>query len=829
MTQAQAEMTFLGGAKEIGASCALFKVGDTRLLVDCGVRFGSQNALPNLAMLEGQPLDAIVVTHAHTDHTGGLPVVCDAFANVPVYATPPTIDITMILLRDALKIMSSNDREAEIPLYAEKQVARVNDAFVPIHHGKQVIINDVAITFLPEGHILGASMVHLDTPAGNFMFTGDYSVSAQLTVPALESPALHTDMVITEATYGNRFHEDRNTAEQQLITRIKKVLENNGRALIPSFAVGRAQEILLLLKRAIRNGNLPPIPVYVDGMVRSVCDVYGRNEKYVSRALYHEIKKASHPFYTNGIMPVARPDDRKAVLENGPCVIVASSGMLSGGASVQYAKHMIQQANDAILITGYQDEESPGKALLDLTEQKKENREIRIDGQTTPVKCQFEKYGLSAHADRMQILGVIEGLRPRSVAFVHGDLEAIQSLSGGCSAKDKIEVQNGQTICLGYPKRRSFFAKVNKRREIDKASARALLGPPTDRPIHAAAVAEAWFGRKVDSLTMDAFIGKLEDFGLVKRDDVRRRLLHVLAPSQSNAFPAEAALEESLKRENPKGKLLEFCMRAAVAPPECTTSEEGAFYTATMCMRFRNKPFQSGIQRAASKRVAEQLAAEVLRRQIRQELQGSETVIAVSDDQANALKHSNPKGRLVEWCAAHRLEAPSYHIMADIDGFRVKAAIRQGENQTIETHWFGHATQKTAEQAAAAELGTQLDQVQIQENAAKTAAGAAPAPQRCEGATADRQETYVPTRDPMMLLNEMRQLGLLTDFGYSVTGIAGPAHQPQFEIIGYAILEDGEKIETNPVIAPAKKAGRKEAANRIVEILREKGLLASKE
>ncbi len=824
MTEPQAKITFLGGAGEIGASCTLVEVGETRLLVDCGVRFRSQSALPNLAALQGKKLDAIVVTHAHTDHTGGLPVVSDAWPNAPIYATPPTIDITMILLRDALKIMSTEDREAEIPLYAEKQVTRVSGAFVPVHYGKQVFVNDIVVTFLPAGHILGASMVHLDTPAGNFLFTGDYSVSAQLTVPSLDRPSLHTDMMITEATYGNRFHEDRNTAEQGLITRIEEVLHNGGRVLIPAFAVGRAQEILLILKRALRNGTLPEIPVYVDGMVRSVCEVYGRNEKYVPRGLHHEIKKASHPFFTNGITQVMRPADRTAALENGPCVIVASSGMLSGGASTHYAKQMVRNSNDAILITGYQDEESPGKALLDLAEENEDSREISIDGRTWPVKCRFEKYGLSAHADRMQMLGLIESLRPRSIAFVHGDADAIKSLSDGCSVSDKMMGRNGQTISRGYPKRRSHHA-VRQTRRLDRASGRALLGPPTDRAVHAGDVAAAWFGRKVDARTLDAFIGELEQLELVKRDDVRRRLLHVLTPSNSSAFPAEAALEQSLRHENPKGRLLEFCMRAGIAPPETTIAVDSAFHTAEMFLQLNGNRLESGVQRAAAKRVAEQLAARALCRIVTTELQGTEQTIVVSDDNAVILKQQNLKGRLFQWCAAHRMEAPDYSAKVVIDGYCVKAALTLNDNRIIETGWFSHAAQKTGEQAAAQELLKQIETDAIQTSGT---ASAEKEPATVDGDSRAATNSGAPARDPMMLLNEMRQLGLLTDFGYKTIDVRGPTHQPQFEIVGYAILENGKKIETQAVPAPAKKAGRKEAAKRIVEILKEQGQLASR-
>lgn len=147
------------------------EVAQTRLLIDCGARFDPRHPLPDLSQLSGKPLDAIVVTHAHTDHTGALPVVYDAFKGVPVYATPPTIDLLNILLRDALKIMSSPERGGEMTLYTDTQMERLLESLVPVQNGHPVRIGQVEATYLPASHILGASMVHLATPGGSILFT----------------------------------------------------------------------------------------------------------------------------------------------------------------------------------------------------------------------------------------------------------------------------------------------------------------------------------------------------------------------------------------------------------------------------------------------------------------------------------------------------------------------------------------------------------------------------------------------------------------------------------------------------------------------------------
>ena len=445
-------LTFLGGADEIGASSTLVEVAGTTLLVDCGIRFEAGRALPDLAALSGRSLDAVLLTHAHTDHSGALPVVSEAWPATPVYMTPPTIDLVTILARDALRLMAAGfEREGEIPLYGEAAVENALHMARAVPLLSTFAVGNVEVTFLPASHILGAAMVHLSTPAGTVLFTGDYSVEAQRTVPALDRPSLPVDLLVTESTYGNRLHADRKTAEGRLVTRAATVLEGGGRVLIPAFAIGRAQEVLLILRQALERKELPDVPVFADGMVRAVCEVYGRHPHYVTNVLARRIRR-EHPFYTDRIRPVATPAERAAVLEAGPCVIVASSGMLAGGASTFYAAALAPRERDAILITGYQDEESPGRALLRLAEAAGP-RALRLGGREVEVRCSFETYSLSAHADRMQMAGLVEGLAPRTVVLVHGDPEARASLERSLSCRDVVRAATGTRVARGSPAR----------------------------------------------------------------------------------------------------------------------------------------------------------------------------------------------------------------------------------------------------------------------------------------------------------------------------------------------------------------------------------------
>jgi dsRNA-specific ribonuclease len=591
--------------------------------------------------------------------------------------------------------------------------------------------------------------------------------------------------------------------------------------LIPAFAVGRSQEVLLILKRALRNGALPKIPVFVDGMVRAVCAVYGRHERYVSRILFNEIRKQDHPFYANGIRPVTSPTQRQEALSAGPCVIVASSGMLAGGASAHYAAALASNPNDAILITGYQDEESPGRALLRIADSSGP-RELKIGDRTVDVRCELEKYGLSAHADRMQMVGLVESLRPKTAVLVHGNDEARRALSSSLGVEDIVLPRDGQEVARVYPPRHSVSRAQAENRELSLDEARRLLGPPSGSPIPARRIAEAWFGEQRNAGEVSGLVGRLESLGLVRRDDHQRQLLFVLGPSETDQFPTEAALEEELRLENPKGRLLELCMRQRIEPPILESGIDGAFHTAILSLSWIGRPLTSGLQKAASKKTAEQLAARVLLRMI-DNCDPAVLVVQVSDDEAKQLKIQNPKGRLLEWCAAHRAPLPSFAERAVIGGFHIQAAVALG-TKNISTGWFGASTKKIAEQAAARALLAQLEAgadapepIPPQEDSPDADLEKAPAAQDCHSSP-----------DPMMLLNEMRQIGVIRDFGYELQSSEGPSHQPLFTIAGWVDLENGERIEAEPTVSASKREGRRKAAEALIACLRQEGHLAAR-
>lgn len=452
------QLTFLGGADEIGASSTLVTNGGRRVLVDCGVRMGAgRDPLPHLAAIDR--LDAIVITHAHQDHTGALPVVAQAFPQAPIYATAPTIALLRVMLNDALRLTTARaEADGDVPLYGPEAVhaALARLQAVPLLDPIPLDGEHLTAEFFPAGHILGAASVGLTGPEGKLLMSGDFAVGNQLTVPGMLAPRFEPDVMVVESTYGDRLHASREAEERRLIAMVAETIAGGGKVLVPAFALGRAQEVLLILKRAMARKELDPVPVWADGMVRSICEVYRDFPEHLHVPLRRQMAK-SHPFFPeNGtIRKVASAAEREKILEGPPCVIVASSGMLSGGASVVYAKALAGDRRHLIALTGYQDEESPGRALLDLADGR--SRELRLAGQLVTVEARVAKVGLSAHADRAETLALLTKLRPDRVVLVHGEGAARVALAASLGHLDEDQIHLpglGETLDFAPRRRR---------------------------------------------------------------------------------------------------------------------------------------------------------------------------------------------------------------------------------------------------------------------------------------------------------------------------------------------------------------------------------------
>lgn len=483
----------LGGGSEVGASCNLLQMDGTNVLLDAGIRMGGgaaggpADALPDLALLqEAGGVDAVLVSHAHLDHIGALPLVHRAYPAAPIYATAPTVHLMRVLLADALKIMSIKaEQELECPLYDADLVARMFTRVVPVPMGGSVVLpRGIKVFFFPAGHILGAAMLGLEGAAGRVLYTGDISASNQRTISGMVAPDFAPHLLVMESTYGNRLHANRQREEKTLAQTVAEVIASGGHALIPAFALGRAQEIILLILAHQQAGLIPKFPIWVDGMVRSICQAYLNFPELLRGPLKRFINNGGNPFFRDkGLArPVTAAPMREKVLAGAPACIIASSGMLTGGPSQFYASRLVDDPRHAIIFCGYQDEESPGRRLLALADDSEAT--IALGGVETRVRCRLAQYGLSAHADAGELASLAARLRPRRVVLVHGDDDARQALAQTLadSRRAVLAPENGQWLDFSFRQDKlGKYTPASAVRTAKAVSGRERGGPPNPK------------------------------------------------------------------------------------------------------------------------------------------------------------------------------------------------------------------------------------------------------------------------------------------------------------------------------------------------------------
>lgn len=453
------QVVALGGAREIGASATLVKIAGARILIDSGVRTssaGREAPLPDWSILKGNPVDAMIVTHAHADHTGALPLTLPYINDAPVHMTTGTLHLLEVLQLDALRRLSSDDAAEETfegVQYTVDDVSNLISRVVPHGYYERFCPvpgrNDIQATFVPCGHILGAASLILETEDECMVWMGDFSVSPQPTVGGLDIERLQktlggrrVDLMVSEGTYGDSVHPAREHEEERLIATLERAVSKGGNVLIPAFAVGRAQDIGVLIRKAKLNGRLNGVSVYLDGMVRGVTHIY----QNLAHELYPDIDEPLVIFDAENQIFKANSQSRAKLLalkNEDPAIVIASSGMLVGGQSVAYAKAFAPKQKNAILITGYSDEESLAYSLLKL----KRGGILRFaDGEKTRVRAFVGRYHLSAHADGVQIREVVEAVNPRKLAFVHGTYSSLRKLSKTIKNCKTVILQNGRPL-----------------------------------------------------------------------------------------------------------------------------------------------------------------------------------------------------------------------------------------------------------------------------------------------------------------------------------------------------------------------------------------------
>ncbi|MFT4311913.1 MAG: beta-CASP ribonuclease aCPSF1 [Candidatus Woesearchaeota archaeon] len=442
-------MSYLGSGRQVGRSCLLLQTNESRILLDCGVDpSGTEDAYPMLEAPEFklEDIDAIIVSHAHLDHVGFLPYLFKFGYRGPVYCTEPTRDIMALSLIDYVKIQNM---ENEKPLFSMDDIRELIKHTISLNYEEVTDITpDVRITLHNAGHILGSAVTHLHVGNGlhNIVYTADIKYGkTRLLDPAINK-FTRCETMLVEATYGGKTNSlpGREEAEQEFADIIKHTVEQKkGKVLVPVLGVGRAQEIMLILENLVREGKLQEIPVYIDGMVWDMTAIHTAYPEYLNAQVRKQIfQKDTNPFLHTMFKRVGSYKERMDLIQNeGPCVILATSGMLVGGASVQYFKHLAEDKKHSLVFVSYQGEGSLGRRV-----QRGEKIITVASGGSKPeqLDIKMELFTLDAftgHSDRTELMNYIKRCNPmpRRVLTNHGEITRCLDLAASIHRSYRIE------------------------------------------------------------------------------------------------------------------------------------------------------------------------------------------------------------------------------------------------------------------------------------------------------------------------------------------------------------------------------------------------------
>jgi len=443
------KITFLGAAQNVTGSRYLVEVNNTRFLVDCGLYQERQYLGRNWEPFAIPPerLDAILLTHAHLDHCGLVPKLVKEGFRGPIYCTPATAEIAEIILLDSAKLQEEDAefkkgrhaREGrkgpypEIPLYTEDDAQASFSLFAPARYGETVVIGGgVEATFYDAGHILGSSMIKVrikqDGDERIIIFPGDIGRWGK---PILRDPTLfeEADYVLVESTYGDRSLISLEEGADQLAEAINITAQAKGNIVIPSFALERTQEVLYYLNKLLIENRIPHLLVFVDSpMAVRVTDVFEHHPDLFDKDMLRLIQQGKSPFDFNGLHLVRTIGESKAINHiEGTVIIIAGSGMCTGGRIKHHLVSNISRKDSSILFVGYQAEGTLGRQIVEGTAQ------VRILGQYYPVKAKIVQIGsFSAHADLDQLLRWLAGYKkpPRRLFVVHGETNVSKQFAG---------------------------------------------------------------------------------------------------------------------------------------------------------------------------------------------------------------------------------------------------------------------------------------------------------------------------------------------------------------------------------------------------------------
>jgi KH/beta-lactamase-domain protein len=437
-------VTTLGCCREVGRASFILSTPDTRILIDCGDKPGAEGEVPYLQIPEANPiadLDAVVLTHAHLDHSALLPLLFKYGYDGPVYTTQATRDLMGLLQLDYLDVAA---KEGRTPPYESAMVRKELKHTITVDYGDVTdIAPDIKLTFHNAGHILGSAVAHFHVGKGfhNVVFSGDVHYTDTRLFNGASNDFPRVESLIMESTYGRRndYQTDQEDSERKLVQLINDTYEQDGTVVIPAFAVGRSQELMLVLEEAMREGRLPTMPIYLDGMIREATAIHTAYPEFLRDGLRQRIlHDDENPFLAEQFQQVDGGQEMREDIAGGePCIILSTSGMVTGGPIMSWLELLGSDPKNTLVFVGYQAQGTLGRRI------QSGRREIPFSdrgSRSEQLTLRFDVEsvsGFSGHADRNGLENFVETMHPRpeEILCVHGDESSTDQLSSGLYQK----------------------------------------------------------------------------------------------------------------------------------------------------------------------------------------------------------------------------------------------------------------------------------------------------------------------------------------------------------------------------------------------------------
>ena len=442
-------ISYLGSGRQVGRSCLFLQTSESRVLLDCGVDVASdQQPYPYLEAPEFDinELDAVIVSHAHIDHSGFVPYLFKYGYRGPVYCTEPTRDIMSLMLLDYVKIQRS---EAKEPIFTTEEIKEMVKHTITLEYDEVTDVTpDIRITLYNAGHILGSAMVHLHVGNGlhNILYTADqkYGKTMLLDPAVTVFPRLET--LLLESTYGGKEADmpERQKSDEDLKKIVHETIKRGGKILIPTLGVGRSQEIMVVIENMVRTGAMEKTPIFIDGLIWDVTAIHTAYPEYLNNSIRKLIfHKDQNPFLSDIFKRVGSPEERRQVIEEtGPCVVLATSGMLQGGPSVEYLRHLADNPKNSMIFVNYQGEGSLGRRIQRGEREYTANSGNGNKNEVVQIKLEVHTVeGFSGHSSRMQLLNFVAKCepRPKKIIVNHGESSRCLDLASTLHKNFRVE------------------------------------------------------------------------------------------------------------------------------------------------------------------------------------------------------------------------------------------------------------------------------------------------------------------------------------------------------------------------------------------------------